>query len=85
MGFDTDSNQNEATRPLLLLMKGRVYDVAQFAAKHPGGQKVWCTSGFSIIILFTLCIRFRTMKFGFFNKKKTFKEAYFQAIFLRIG
>lgn len=40
MGFDTDSNQNEATRPLLLLMKGRVYDVAQFAAKHPGGQKV---------------------------------------------
>ncbi|KAL6732664.1 hypothetical protein Aduo_003403 [Ancylostoma duodenale] len=40
MGLGTDSNQNEPERPLLLLLKGRVFDVAQFAAKHPGGEKV---------------------------------------------
>ncbi|PIO70425.1 hypothetical protein TELCIR_07730, partial [Teladorsagia circumcincta] len=39
MGLEKDSNQNEAERPLLLLLKGRVYDVAQFAPKHPGGEK----------------------------------------------
>ncbi|VDL84520.1 unnamed protein product [Nippostrongylus brasiliensis] len=40
MGFEKDANQNEAERPLLLLLKGKVYDVAQFAPKHPGGEKI---------------------------------------------
>ncbi|KAK5966475.1 hypothetical protein GCK32_000259, partial [Trichostrongylus colubriformis] len=40
MGLEKDANQNLAERPLLVLLKGRVYDVAEFADKHPGGAKV---------------------------------------------
>ncbi|CAJ0596250.1 unnamed protein product [Cylicocyclus nassatus] len=40
MGLEKDANENEPTRPLLLLLNGHVYDVALFVAKHPGGEKV---------------------------------------------
>ncbi|CAI4230202.1 unnamed protein product [Auanema sp. JU1783] len=36
----SDSNHNFSEKPLLVRLKGKLYDVAQFADKHPGGIKV---------------------------------------------
>ena len=34
------TTENEKKQPLLVTYKSRLYDVAEFAARHPGGQKV---------------------------------------------
>lgn len=40
-----NAESNVSEKPLLLRIKGKLYDVALFANKHPGGRKV---SNFSI-------------------------------------
>lgn len=47
MGQERDANQNKHAKPLLVQMNGRLFDVAQFAGKHPGGEKVSLYSRFS--------------------------------------
>ena len=40
MGSKQDGNQNKHVKPLLVELNGRLFDVAQFASQHPGGEKV---------------------------------------------
>ncbi|CAJ0577672.1 unnamed protein product, partial [Mesorhabditis spiculigera] len=40
MGTEFDQEQNRHEVPLLLQLRGQLYDVAKFAKKHPGGEKV---------------------------------------------
>uniref|UniRef100_A0A1I7WP51 Cytochrome b5 heme-binding domain-containing protein n=1 Tax=Heterorhabditis bacteriophora TaxID=37862 RepID=A0A1I7WP51_HETBA len=39
MGAEDSFNHSGVEKPLLLGVNGRLYDVAQFAKKHPGGEK----------------------------------------------
>lgn len=50
-GRDTTKVCNLRERPLLLRLNGILYDIALFAPKHPGGQKV-SSSNFNFAFAF---------------------------------
>ncbi|VDN43579.1 unnamed protein product [Gongylonema pulchrum] len=39
-GSDVESARNLREKPLLMRVSGKLYDIALFARKHPGGQRV---------------------------------------------